>query len=436
VAVLHFKESDHKEETPKKVVYKPKDMNVDSVYQRLLRIINQQIGENVFRVLKILPRQGFGFMEFVEHRPCVNDQELSNFYKNAGRLMAVLHILGCTDCHHENLIACGEQLILIDTETLLEGDVGNHTNNDDIAISSLQESMGSSVLRIGLLPQWLFIGRKAHAVDISALGIIPPKSSYIEQPGWLGINSDGMFWGEVETPVDIPTSSPFPIGSSNRLKEFQGELCEGFRIQMQQFLDYRQAWLDSNSILRDFAGLPRRIVLRATRIYFFIQLQCLEPASLKNAIAYSLKLEQLARSYVLSIEKPINWAVFEAELRQMEQLDIPFFEHLIDSDTLTLSDGLPNIERFLDTSGLLACRRRLEELSIDEINFQIQLIKGAIEAKQIKVSSLEFPTEQINISNTFPSSDYKLDEVIRIAKQLQQQAIRDQRGYPEWLGID
>ncbi|MFM6912092.1 MAG: DUF4135 domain-containing protein, partial [Dolichospermum sp.] len=128
VAVLHFKESDHKEETPKKVVYKPKDMNVDSVYQRLLRIINQQIGENVFRVLKILPRQGFGFMEFVEHRPCVNDQELSNFYKNAGRLMAVLHILGCTDCHHENLIASGEQLILIDTETLLEGDVGNHTN--------------------------------------------------------------------------------------------------------------------------------------------------------------------------------------------------------------------------------------------------------------------------------------------------------------------
>jgi hypothetical protein len=67
----------------------------------------------------------------------------------------------------------------IDTETLLEGDVGNHTNNDDIVISNLQKSMGSSVLRIGLLPQWLFIGRKAHAVDISALGIIPPKKSYI-----------------------------------------------------------------------------------------------------------------------------------------------------------------------------------------------------------------------------------------------------------------
>ena len=80
VAVLHFKESDYEGETTQKVVYKPKDMNVDSVYQRLLGIINQQIGENVFQVLKILPRQGFGFMEFVEHRPCVNDQELSNFY--------------------------------------------------------------------------------------------------------------------------------------------------------------------------------------------------------------------------------------------------------------------------------------------------------------------------------------------------------------------
>ena len=103
---------------------------------------------------------------------------MARFYTNAGRTMAVLHLLGCTDCHYENLIASGDQLILIDTETLLEGDprdlISDDGDNPD-AMSALQTSMQGSVLRSGLLPQWLMIGAgRKLAYDISALGIQPP----------------------------------------------------------------------------------------------------------------------------------------------------------------------------------------------------------------------------------------------------------------------
>ena len=60
--------------------------------------------------------------------------------------------------------------------------------------------------------------------------------------------------------------------------------------------------------------------------------QMLEPAALRTAVAHGLKLEQLSRSFVLAGEKPLNWPMFRAELLQMERLDIPFFEQMIDGD--------------------------------------------------------------------------------------------------------
>ena len=37
-----------------------------------------------------------------------------------GRTLALLHVLAATDCHHENLIAVGDQLVPVDGETLFD----------------------------------------------------------------------------------------------------------------------------------------------------------------------------------------------------------------------------------------------------------------------------------------------------------------------------
>jgi hypothetical protein len=41
------------------------------------------------RSLAVASRDAYGFMEWVEHRPCTNDGELKCFYFNAGRTMAL-----------------------------------------------------------------------------------------------------------------------------------------------------------------------------------------------------------------------------------------------------------------------------------------------------------------------------------------------------------
>ena len=130
-------------------------------------------------------------------------------------------------------------------------------------------------------------------------------------------------------------------------------------------------------MLNEFQGLRRRIVLRATRVYFSIQRQQLQPASLRDPIAHSIKLEQLAKSFLLAESKPLHWPVFAAEVRQMQQLDIPFFTHAIDSDILDLDENATPLRAYIGTSGLQAARQRLRSLDNDEIGFQLKLIRGS-----------------------------------------------------------
>jgi lantibiotic modifying enzyme len=202
-------------------------MGVDAAYQRALKDLNSHSELKPLRTLAVLACEGYGYMEWVPHRVCSSADELGLFYTNAGRLTAILHVLGCTDCHHENLIACSDQLLLIDTETLLEPELPDHIGEAVVetmapAPSLLQRRLLGSVLRSGLLPQWGVMGASKRAVDISALGVRPPAKEQRSVSGWVGLNSDGMLFGRVSRPAELPTSLPVGIGATN-IKTIPGQ---------------------------------------------------------------------------------------------------------------------------------------------------------------------------------------------------------------------
>ena len=444
VAILSFGLAGE-EDSKWKVVYKPKDMRVDAAYQAVLLDLNQRSDLSPLRMLEIHCGQGYGYMEFVSHRICTNDQELEDFYFNSGRLTAVLHALGCTDCHHENLIACGDQMLLIDTETLLEADVLDHVNDasdqlDLIAPSGLQKRFQRSVLRSGLLPQWMFLGGQKIAVDISAFGVMPPKHKKTKMPGWLGLNSDGMMPGRINTDAEMATSLPVGVGSKNVFDCYLAQFQSGFKAQCEELIAVRDAWLQPGGVFSLFIGLPRRIVLRATRVYFAIQRQQLEPASLQSPLAQALKLEQLARSFLLAESRPHHWPVFASELEQMRQLDIPFFTHPIDGDALHLNEAEWQLPGFLETSGLASARERLRQLSPEEIEFQMKLIAGSTSARVLRGSETDvrksIATDIKSVINQGITSDGANNAAVAIFNRLDEMAICDSNGQMEWLGMD
>jgi lantibiotic modifying enzyme len=168
----------------------------------------------------------------------------------------------------------------------------------------------------------------------------------------------------------------------------------------------------------------------------------LEPAALRSGAAHGLKLEQLCRSFLLASEPPLHWPMFKAELRQMEQLDIPFFEHFIDGDDLPLSHGIPPIMGYFKSSGLAAANRRIGKLDTKEIEFQLQLIRGAIAARHIgsaadsAARSPQLVAFNERAAGAELGADIYLQQAYQLGEELWSSAIHDRKGRPEWLGMD
>ncbi|QNI53062.1 type II lanthionine synthetase [Synechococcus sp. BIOS-E4-1] len=427
------------------LIYKPKDLRLDATWQEALADLNQHSKLPPLRTLQLLCRENYGWMEAVQHRLCRTPDELNRFYHNAGRITAMLHLLGCTDCHEENLIAEGDQLLLIDTETLFEPELPNHIaearSEPQIERGSLRHRIADSVLRTGVLPRWIFTGDGAQ--DISALGATPPITAEHMVPGWVELNSDGMMPGQLMRPATLPTSLPVGIGERNPFTRHLDVFTQGFTDQWHVVIECRKRWLQNDGILQRFTGLPRRIVLRATAVYATILRQQLQADALRSPIQQAMKQEQLARSFLLADQVPQHWPIFAAEVRQLEQLDVPYFEHRIDSCDLILDQQGSELQGFIRTSGLNAARIRLKQMEEQELEFQLKLIRGACEARFLGEQTPEFSESQLitagdtskSLSDQSPSLTQEA-AVERLIEQLKNSAITDPDGSSEWLGMN
>ncbi|WP_371648199.1 MULTISPECIES: type 2 lanthipeptide synthetase LanM [unclassified Streptomyces] len=409
------------------VVYKPKDLTIDKVFQDLLRELPRPRPDDAtLGGVTVLIRPEYGYMEYVSHTPSADDAELSRFYRNAGRLTAILYLLGCNDCHHENLIARGDKLHLVDAETLL----GGWGSDDD---SDLAARVANSVTALGILPQWQVVGRRRLARDVSALGIEPPAAEQSKAQGWTYGNTDAMLVGTCERAANVPTSSPAQPGDRNRIADFVEELIDGFVDQLHTAEADRESWVGVSGHLSRFAGLRRRLVVRPTWIYAWLREQQADPVALTSWLRQRLVLETLAKSYLRSSERPANWRLFHAEVAQMYELDVPFFEMPVDDVRLPLPDG-SEISDFLGASGCDTARRKVASLDQQAIDFQAQLVRGAVLAKHHK--SAGSTSQAIRLT---PRSNQVLDsvgEAERIGNLLLDTAFDDGSDYSEWLGTE
>ena len=425
------------------ILYKPKDMRLDRHYQKILGDLNSYYSEAPLKPLRVGCRDGYGYMEYVEHRPCKDVKSLQLFYKNAGRLLATLHALGCTDCHHENLIADGEQLFLIDAETLYEPNYRDHSYyagdpEKEVHVSVTDRKIQESVLRTGLLPYWIFNGPLKIAVDISALGISPPKSNRSKRQGWFGINTDGMVPSMIEINSKLPTSLPIGFGEENPIKHYIKFLADGFKEQCDALIARRASWHSESSLFNEIENIPHRFVFRPTRVYYAIQASLFKPDALRSSFKQALKLELLARIFLLTEIKPKHWPIFAAEILQMQQLDIPIFTHPTGGNDLPLTKPLNSVNEFFESNGLESSRLRIEKLNSEEVRFQLQLIRGSLEAKMSSTRTNKTVGKKVNekvaINQINPPTG--LEASLKVTNHLINSSIFDQEGDVEWLGIE
>ena len=208
-----------------KVAYKPKPLGADAAFHRFVDWCNKEGLTPALKTLRILERRGYGWMEWVDHRPCTNDRDVTAFFQRSGALLGLMYVLRGTDGHNENLVACGEHPVLIDLETLMEP---RRAVGDGESPARRDEAVWQSVLRSGLLPRQETRPDSSVVYDVSALGGIDPQASPVAVPAWVHVNTDDM---DVRfQPAMLPSLANVVVfaGAPESPAEHVGDIVQGF----------------------------------------------------------------------------------------------------------------------------------------------------------------------------------------------------------------
>ena len=424
-----------------KLVYKPKDISLEETFQELIQELNTYSNVKNLKILKTLNLKDFGLIEYINHIPCDSSEEYKTFYFNAGRLLSILYFLGANDCHYENLIAVKENLYLIDVETLFEPIVPFHLSEGRNTKSYLMEKLEDSVLTIGFLANTSFIKNSdGKSFDISALGAKLDLSSSNIIP-WDYINTDIMFISKEDDQKGVPHSQPFKTTNEFDISNYVSELIEGFSSQYKIIIENNESFL---KILEKFRSKKRRIVIRPTYLYEAIKQKMLEPNSLLNYINQGIVLDNLTRSFLVSKNKPKFWSLHEEEIKQLNLLDIPYFEHTLDSSDVPLSCSRSSLKKFISRNGLDSAKSRVMAAGNKDLNFQLKLIEASFYLGENSSKHYLFKNKFKENNSFLPLiqkdkislKNNENESFIKLAQDIWDSSISNADGNPEWIGIE
>lgn len=305
-----------------RTVYKPRPLAVDTALAATLDILLAETPpEGRIRVPRVVEGDGYGWAEHIGHRYCADAAEQSRFYQGLGEWMCVVQLLGGTDLHADNVIACGPVAWVVDCETLFspEPDVGASGLGD--AFDRAAASVRRTVLRTGLLPMRLS-QLALQGVDMSAVGALPGQQPLVPVPVIADAGTDQARLAM--EPADIPGSANLPARDPDPMAH-RHDIVRGYRD-----LRDRLEALDRSGRLRPaldvFTGCDLRVVLRPTQCYVEVARMLWHPASLHDeAPALQRARDVLTRQAKALHGAPSSADVVDAEVADLLDGDIPFF---------------------------------------------------------------------------------------------------------------
>jgi len=428
------------------LVYKPKDLATEVAFNEFLRWINARSGLLELLPLTVLNHGTHGWVTFAEHTSCADAAAVARYYQRVGMLLALMYALEATDCHYENLIAAGENPVLIDHETLFHHRVPEETNEElrESAIVRAVEEVSNSVMRIGLLPGWTVAKDKRVVYDASGLGGYGGQRVPFHRPRFSHPNTDGielkLETGTLQKNPNIPEVD----GAPAQLEDYKDEIVKGFRAMYEFLLAQRGVLLEPNGPLSDFRQAEVRFVFRATQVYASLQRQAQQPAFLRDGALYSIYLERLARAFLQLDNKPSSYPLLAAERHDLAQLDTPFFTARTDSADLHLNlthnisrASVPSVIRnyFTGPSFELA-RERIQSLSPHDLDWQTRLIEISLQmrfADEGYTATLRTEADGVSVARDVRDVDL-VAAAVALGEELRAHMTLGKDGSATWLG--
>lgn len=416
-----------------RLIYKPRGIKVERVYYDLLDWINRKPTSLKLRTLKALDRDDHGWVEFCSTSVCTDSSAARRFYRRSGMLLCIVYALRGTDFHSENMIACEDQPMLVDLETLLTPDAGEQPRLETANEAAMQQ-LRDSVLNTYLLPQWHRSSGSDAISDRSGLGAI--DSQLVEFRRLRYVNTDRMTLANTVAPLsDAHDNSPLSSESGTGLKDHIDDVANGFCEMYRILLECRDELLAPNSPLHDFADIRLRFVLRPTALYFSLLARSLEPDALRDGLERSLHLEPLCRAFVGRQDMPAAWPLVLEEQQALERLDIPSFEFRSSELGVKSRQAKQPCDIFFE-SGYDAMKRRLLLLGEGDLTRQLEYIRGSLYSRILVPSALPDPLTATDPQVSPGHFTDLLGRAESIGREIVDRSIKGRDGSVTWIGMN
>lgn len=307
----------------KKLVYKPRSMDQDDFFYECVKTINMSPQTKYLNYLpRFISREGYSIQEFLKN--VKGDEEINKeaYYYRAGALLSVCYALDCSDIHYENLMAIRDYPIIIDLENLIHLD---RKLPDIGSVTSIVKEYNGSVLGTMMLPtNFIF---SVFDFDIGGLTGKNDKSEKWKRFSLVDEGTADMRFEKGTFRMDSTTNQA--TSEQDDIKKYAQALVDGFEQ------GYLCIMNNKDSLWKSFMSknIFIRQVLRPTAVY----------ARMLSTLEYPeyYESEERIKAFLNKLNTDDEKEKIEAEIKSMEEGDIPFF--CSDSKTSALYDGEHNL---------------------------------------------------------------------------------------------
>lgn len=388
----------------KKIVYKPKNLKVSEAFEGFIDWYANNSKLLPIKIPKGIYKNDYSYNEFIEFDYCKNEKQVERFYLRYGYLIAICYLLGLNDLHMENIIAAGENPVIVDIETIFQ-------NIPDIEISSINMELTKyieidSVLNSCLLPKKIDVGFDDQ-VELSALKGQKKKLSQLFLTP-VGINTENFRYEKKSGYFEGASNIPQLVDGNNvDYQKYRLNILEGFNEFMSFILENKKECIEK---LNSFKGLSIRSLIKGTEKYASM-LRYSDHPCYNNQMKYRERLMMNIWAYPYSDKR-----IIKSEVNDLLFNDIPIFYTYTDSKDLTDSRGFI-YKNYYEKTGLELATKRIEQLSKKEIRRQ----------QTIMYLSLELLDDQLNKEKPLRDINFSVQEFdyIKQAKLIADQIIEE-----------
>lgn len=358
----------------RKLVMKPSDLTCEVLLEQFISLVDLKPPYDL-KFRSVIVCEGYSWGEYINHQPCNSELEVSNFYRRAGALTAVLDSLNYCDGHFENVVAFGAYPILIDCETLF------HCFEEGTISTFPEELAERSILYTGLIEK---PPKKEEKRGYSSAFQTPPtKRFYYLRPFAVDDHTDNLHVSFRGLHDEYSQHSPTYEGKQFIANEFKEEFKEGFRYAYDKITEAVPVIMLANEWWEKLKSITVRQIIRHTMFYELCMRHIQQPECCQDSDRAEMVVRDLLSGKKSKFQLDPFMVFCEQEIKDLIALDVPYFQHSPGQCHVYGSDGTVYYDIF-------------KKATIDELKDRLRNRNVVYRDRQLEIiSNVLIPTEYV-----------------------------------------